>query len=177
MPNPTRPPTARGAALTTARLCAAANATRGMLRLYEAEGLLAPPARSAAGYRHYPADTVDRVQAIRLLKELGLPLRDIALLLSEPDQSALDAVHMQALAATQLAAIDARMARLALVRRYIAAVAAGDLAQLQNDAACRFLVDFMAAAPIAQSMPPTAPTVPTPPAPITPLASWAESAS
>ena len=114
---------------------------------------------------------------MRRLKELGFTLRDIALLLSERDQSALDAVHMQAMAATQLAAIDARMARLVPVRRYIAAVAAGDLALLQIDAACRFLLVSMAAAPIAQSMPPTAPTVPTPPAPITPLASWAESAS
>ena len=57
--------------LTTARLCATTGATRGMLRLYEAEGLLAAPQRSAAGYRHFPADTVDRVRAIFLLKELG----------------------------------------------------------------------------------------------------------
>ena len=171
MPNPTRPPTARGAALTTARLCAAANATRGMLRLYEAEGLLAPPARSAAGYRHYPADTVDRVQAIRLLKELGFTLRDIALLLCERDEGAVDAARMQALAATQLAAIDARMARLDLVRRYVAAVAAGDLSRLQDDAECQFLVNFMAAAPIAS------PATAIPSNPFTPLPSWAESTS
>jgi DNA-binding transcriptional MerR regulator len=177
MPNPDRSPAARGAALTTARLCAAASATRGMLRLYEAEGLLAPPGRSAAGYRHYPADTVDRVQAIRLLKELGFTLRDIALLLSERDGGALDAARLQALAAAQLTAIDARMARLALVRRYIAAVAAGDLAQLQDDAECQFLVDFMAAAPIALSMPPMPPTASSPLTPFTPLPSWAESAS
>ena len=146
-----------------------------MLRLYEAEGLLAPPARSAAGYRHYPADTVDRVQAIRLLKELGFTLRDIALLLCERDVGAVDAARMQALAATQLAAIDARMARLALVRHYIADVAAGDLSRLQDDAGCQFLVDFMAATPMAQSQSSAATTVPTPPAPFTPLASRAES--
>ncbi len=171
MPSPTRPPETRGAPLTTARLCAAASATRGMLRLYEAEGLLAPPARSSAGYRRYPADTVDRVQAIRLLKELGFTLRDIGLLLSERDEGAIDPARMQALAAAQVATIDARMARLALVRRYVAAVAAGDLSQLQDDAECQFLVDFMAAAPIV------APTTATLSATFTPLACWAESAS
>ncbi len=145
-----------------------------MLRLYEAEGLLAPPARSAAGYRHYPADTVDRVQAIRLLKELGFTLRDIALLLCERDEGAVDAARMQTLAATQLAAIDARMARLALVRRYVAAVAAGDLSRLQDDAECQFLVDFMAAAPTAS---PATAVPPNPSNPSTPLPSWAESAS
>jgi len=167
---------ARSAPLTTARLCAAASATRGMLRLYEAEGLLAPPARSAAGYRHYPADTVDRVQAIRLLKEVGFTLRDIALLLSERDDDAIDPARMQALAAAQVAAIDARMARLALVRRYVAAVAVGDMTQLHDDVECRFLVDFMAAAPIAPPTPSAPSTPSTPPTTFTPLARWAESA-
>ena len=174
MPSPTRPSAARSSPLTTARLCVAAGATRGMLRLYEAEGLLAAPGRSAAGYRHYPADSIDRVQAIRLLKELGFTLREIALLLSERDEGAVDAARMQALAAAQLVMIDARMARLALVRRYLATVAAGDMSPLQDDAECQFLVDFMAAAPITTGAPPATSS---PPATFTPLASWAESIS
>lgn len=92
MPNPDHPTAVCSVPLTTARLCAAASATRGLLRLHEAEGLLGPPARRAAGYRHDPADTVARVQAIRLLKDLGFTLRDIALLLAERDQGARDAV-------------------------------------------------------------------------------------
>ncbi len=136
-----------GAPLTTSRLCVATGASRGMLRLYEAEGLIPAPQRSAAGYRHYPADTVDRVRAIRLLKELGFTLRQIALLLAEGDDGGLDAARMQALAQAQLAQIDARMARLALVRQYVAAVAQGNAPQLASDPDCRFLVDFLAAAP------------------------------
>lgn len=151
-PQPGR--TARGgrtprpaAPLTTARLCAAAPATRGMLRLYEREGLISPPQRSDAGYRQDAHDTVDRVRAIRLLKDLGLSLREIALLLSESDADTLDTTRVQALAAAQLQQIDARLARLALLRSDLAPLAAGDFHALDADADCRFLMDFLSAAP------------------------------
>ncbi len=119
-----------------------------MLRLYEREGLINPPQRSPAGYRHYENDTVDRVRAIRLLKELGFTLREIAVLLAESDDQPFDAPRMQALAAAQLKQIDDRMTRLALVRRYVEAVAAGDFSAVSGDADCHFLVDFLAAAPL-----------------------------
>lgn len=152
---PARPPgAARPAApLTTARLCAAADATRGMLRLYEREGLINPPQRSATGYRHYPTGTVDRVRAIRLLKDLGLSLREIALLLADSDDTPVDTAQLQALAAAQLQQIDARLARLALLRSYLAPVAAGDFSSIDADADCRFLVDFLAAKPAAAGAP------------------------
>jgi DNA-binding transcriptional MerR regulator len=118
-----------------------------MLRLYEREGLLSPPQRSATGYRHYAQDSVDRVRAIRLLKDLGLSLREIGLLLADSDTAPLDAAQMQALAAAQVQQIDARMARLALLRSYLAPLAAGDFTLVSADADCRFLVDFLAAAP------------------------------
>lgn len=140
----------QAAPLTTARLCTAAQATRGMLRLYEREGLLSPPQRSATGYRHYAQDSVDRVRAIRLLKDLGLSLREIGLLLADSDAAPLDAAQLQALAAAQVQQIDARLARLALLRSYLAPLAAGDFSLVSEDADCRFLVDFLAAAPVTQ---------------------------
>ena len=142
----------RPAPLTTARLCAAADATRGMLRLYEREGLIGPPQRSLAGYRHYANDTVDRVRAIRLLKELGFTLREVAVLLAESDEQPFDGPRMQALAVAQLKQINDRMARLALVRRYVEAVASGDFSAVGGDADCHFLVDFLAAAPIEKKV-------------------------
>ncbi len=75
---------------TTSALCKAANVTRGQLRLYEDEGLIAPLSRTEAGYRQYGTDTVDRLKAIMHLKELGFTLAEIALLLSDRDQGALD---------------------------------------------------------------------------------------
>lgn len=147
-------PPRQAAPLTTARLCTAAQATRGMLRLYEREGLLSAPQRSATGYRHYPADSVDRVRAIRLLKDLGLSLREIGLLLSDSDTAPLATAQIQALAAAQVQQIDARMARLALLRSYLAPLAAGDFSLVGEDADCRFLLDFLAAAPTAQEATP-----------------------
>jgi len=79
----------------TTRLCQATGTTHGIQRLYETEGLIPVPQRSAAGYRHFPADTVDRMHSILLLD----------------------------------------------------AVAGGDMQMLQADAECRFLLDFLAAAP------------------------------
>ena len=79
----------------TTRLCQATGTTHGIQRLYETEGLIPVPQCSAAGCRHFPADTVGRVRAILLLD----------------------------------------------------AVAGGDMQLLQADAECRFLLDFLAAAP------------------------------
>ncbi|MFN9745543.1 MAG: MerR family transcriptional regulator [Betaproteobacteria bacterium] len=129
--------------LTSGALCAAAQVTRGQLRVYEREGLIPPPRRTEGGFRDYPADTVARLRAIRQLKEIGFSLAEIAVLLAEGDAGAVDESRMQALAAEQLRAIDQRMANLKVVRRFVAAVAAGDMTAL-NDPDCSFLVQFLA---------------------------------
>jgi MerR family transcriptional regulator, copper efflux regulator len=129
--------------LTSGAVCAAATVTRGQLRVYEREGLIPPPRRTAGGFRDYPTDTVARLQAIRQLKEIGFTLAEIAMLLAEGDAGHLDNLRMQTLAAQQLQAIDLRMANLKVVRRFVAAVAGGDMSAL-NDPECSFLVQFLA---------------------------------
>lgn len=47
------------------------------LRYYEEVGLVDPPARSAAGYRSYDEDVLDRIQFIRSAQALGLSLGEI----------------------------------------------------------------------------------------------------
>ncbi|MEY3272887.1 MAG: hypothetical protein RLZZ341_1788 [Pseudomonadota bacterium] len=139
---PVHPPP-RPVPLTSGALCAAAQVTRGQLRVYEREGLIPPPRRTKGGFRDYPADTVARLQAIRQLKEIGFTLAEIAMLLAEGDAGEVDHSRMQVLAAEQLRAIDQRMANLKVVRRFVAAVAAGDMTAL-NDPGCSFLVQFLA---------------------------------
>lgn len=129
--------------LTTAAICKHSSVTRGALRVYEREGLIEPPRRTLAGYRDYPPDTVQRLEAVRLLKEIGFTLREIALLLSERDAGQIDPQELKRMAAHQLQQIDARIARLQVVRSYVSQVAHGDAA-LIDDPECSFLVRFLA---------------------------------
>lgn len=155
-PPPATPPLSSGV------LCKRAGVTRGMLRVYEREGLLGDPPRSAAGYRAYPADAVQRLLAIRQLKEVGFTLREIAFLLSERDVGRIDPARIRELAREQLGVIDQRIARLQVVREYAASVAAGDLSVL-DDPGCRFLLQFLAAGRLAAR--PASPPTPTPASP------------
>ena len=47
------------------------------LRYYEEVGLVDPPARSAAGYRSYDDNVLDRIRFIRSAQALGLSLGEI----------------------------------------------------------------------------------------------------
>lgn len=135
---------------TTSALCKAADVTRGQLRLYEEEGLITPQSRTEAGYRQYGSDTLDRLKVIRHLKELGFTLADIALLLSDRDQGALDETAIQRLAADVLLKIDGRMAALQVIRAYVAPVAVGDMSVLQDED-CHFVFEFMTALSAGQT--------------------------
>ena len=60
------------------------------VRFYERQGLIAPPPRTAGGYRLYPAPTVARLRFIKNAKQLGFSLKEIGELLSlheSPDAS------------------------------------------------------------------------------------------
>jgi DNA-binding transcriptional MerR regulator len=129
---------------TTSALCKVANVTRGQLRLYEKECLIAPQGRTEAGYRQYGSDTLDRLKAIKHLKELGFTLAQIALLLSDRDHGELDEPAIQRLAREVLSRIDERIAGLQVIRAYVAPVAVGDMSVLQDED-CNFVVEFMTA--------------------------------
>lgn len=77
------------------------------LHHYDAEGLLAPTGRTAAGHRRYTDADVARLQQIASLRALGLPLADIRRLLDTPGRSDADV-------------LDVLDRHLALVRRRIA---------------------------------------------------------
>lgn len=56
------------------------------IRYYHEVGLLAEPARTEAGYRLYTAQDLLRLQRIRRLRALGLPLERIKGILGKPDR-------------------------------------------------------------------------------------------
>ena len=132
------------AALSSGELCRMAGVSRGTLRVYEREGLLGPPPRTASGYRQYPADAVQRLQAVRQLKAVGFTLREIAWLMAERDMGSLSKAQIRRLAREQVTAIDQRIAQLQVVREMVAAVAAGNTALL-DDPDCDFLLRFLQA--------------------------------
>src|SRR5438270_11319965 len=85
------------------------------LHHYDEIGLVRPSQRSAAGYRLYDRDDVLRLQHVLLLREVGLPLDDIAAVLDDPSFDRARALrdHREVLVAkraridTMLAALDA----------------------------------------------------------------------
>lgn len=90
------------------------------IRYYEQIGLLPEPARSAGNQRLYDDAMRDRLAFIRHARELGFPLDDIRELLTlagHPDQPCEAADQI---AAHQLAAVEARIARLRLLRDELA---------------------------------------------------------
>lgn len=58
------------------------------IRHYEAVGLLVPAERSRGGFRLYTAGAVERLQLIKHMKPLDLPLDDIRGLLDTLDRAA-----------------------------------------------------------------------------------------
>lgn len=63
-----------------------------VLRTYAAEGLLVPAAVDAySGYRYYARHQLPRAALIRQLRRAGIPLRDIADFLHDPEQARLRA--------------------------------------------------------------------------------------
>ena len=65
------------------------------LRYYDRIGLLCPAARTEAGYRLYDEADLMRLQRILLLRELEIPLRDVARLLECPEAEQREAIGQQ----------------------------------------------------------------------------------
>lgn len=65
------------------------------LRYYDRIGLLRPTAHTAAGYRLYDGAALQRLQRILLLRELEIPLKDVARLLELPDEKQREALGGQ----------------------------------------------------------------------------------
>ena len=98
--------------LTIGKLGAAAGVKVPTIRYYEQIGLLPDAERSAGNQRLYARSTQDRLAFIRHARELGFPLesiRDLLGLSDRPDQSCNE---VDAIARTQLHAVEGRIARL-----------------------------------------------------------------
>ena len=75
------------------------------LHHYDSIGLLRPSARSEGGYRLYNRDDVVRLHGIQALRQMGVPLADVAHLLDG------DATTLQAILAGQIKRLEQEIAR------------------------------------------------------------------
>ena len=74
--------------MTRAKIARRARVNIETVRYYEQRELIPKPARSAAGYRVYSEDYVERIRFIKRAQELGFTLKEIVELLSlriDPD--------------------------------------------------------------------------------------------
>jgi DNA-binding transcriptional MerR regulator len=110
---------------TISKAAADAGVSPDTLRYYERVGLLAPPERSASGYRVYDASTAERVRLIKGAQGLGLSLDSIRDLLTMLDRGACPCGHTRELAEQRVTEIDAEILRLQGLRNDLLALADG----------------------------------------------------
>ncbi|HMD49283.1 MAG TPA: heavy metal-responsive transcriptional regulator [Bryobacteraceae bacterium] len=101
-----------------ARLTAVSTDT---LRHYERVGVLAPPARTRAGYRTYPPEAVERVKLVRRAVAMGFSLAELARILQVKDRGGAPCRQVHALAVEKLALLSRRIAELSELRRELRA--------------------------------------------------------
>lgn len=97
-------------------LAAQAGVSPDTLRFYERQGLLAPPKRSAAGYRLYEPQALDRVVFIKRAQALGLALSEVREILRVADRGTAPCEHVRRTLARRLAEVDARISELMALR-------------------------------------------------------------
>ena len=88
------------------------------LRYYERQGILAPTARTAKGYRLYDADALERLRFIRSAQVVGFTLEDIRSLLKLDARTSCKSV--QSLLYRRLAQVEQKLGDLQRVRNTLA---------------------------------------------------------
>lgn len=83
------------------------------IRYYERIGLLPRPARTDSNYRDYGPADVERLSFIRHARGLGFELADITSLIALADEPDRDCREVDEIASRHLAAVRAKIARLA----------------------------------------------------------------
>jgi DNA-binding transcriptional MerR regulator len=102
--------------LTISALAGSLGLSADTLRYYERSGLLPRAERTAAGYRSYGEDAVERLIFIRGAKRMGLRLADIKELLDVRDRGQCPCGHTKDLAERRLAEVEAEIQQLSAVR-------------------------------------------------------------
>ncbi|QPC42822.1 Cu(I)-responsive transcriptional regulator [Kaustia mangrovi] len=83
-----------------------------MIRHYEAIGLIAPPSRSEAGYRHYSRKDLHALHFIRRARDLGFSIAQIRELLALWQDRGRASADVKRIAETHIAELKAKMVQI-----------------------------------------------------------------
>jgi MerR family mercuric resistance operon transcriptional regulator len=98
-----------GSALRSGELAQLAGISRDTLRHYERKGLLPVAQRSQNGYRHYPAQALDRVRLIRAALSIGFTVEELRGIFQTRDRGGAPCHHVHALAKEKARELQARI--------------------------------------------------------------------
>ena len=104
------------------------------IRFWEAEGLVADPDRTPAGYRDYGPEAIERLRFIRHAQTAGLALEEIRQVLAIADRGRPPCEHVTALIRRHLVDVDQRIRELTDTRRRLRHLARR--AENQDPGAC-----------------------------------------
>jgi DNA-binding transcriptional MerR regulator len=93
--------------------------SRHTLRYYEKIGLLKEVERHPNNYRAYPEKAVERMNMVRLLKELGFSVREITSILDALRSDSLNCEQGAMLMAEKKAAVERKISELEMVRELL----------------------------------------------------------
>ena len=111
------------------------------IRYYESIGLLAPPPRSATGYRRYTETTVEELRFIKKAQSLGFSLEEIGEILKLSRAGDTPCSHVLDLSRRHLRAVEDRIQQLTRFRDQLA----GELAKWdgKREPTCRGLCQII----------------------------------
>jgi DNA-binding transcriptional MerR regulator len=98
--------------------------SRKALRLYEAMGILPPPARTDAGYRIYGPDVLPLLRFVRQARQLGFSLAEIRDIAGIRRSGRPPCPHVQELVGQKITALDRTLRELGATRRALRAMLA-----------------------------------------------------
>lgn len=98
--------------LTRGQLAQRAQVNLETVRFYEQERLLAPPSRTASGYRKFEESAIDRLAFVKRAKALGFSLGEVRELLAIQDEHADACVEVRDLVQNKLAIVRDKRAEL-----------------------------------------------------------------
>jgi len=111
-------------AVKTSEVAAQAGVNPQTLRYYERRGLLAEPARSAAGYRAYDRRAVQVVRFVKRAQELGFTLDDVESLLHLADGGPDSCDAVRGMAVEKIVDLGSRITDLQAMREALARLVA-----------------------------------------------------